>query len=509
MDNQIHRVTVDRIDYGTAFRFTRLFDCFRIAIHPSRLLMALLLIITVCITGWLMDSIWGGQVVPAPERRAFGSRDVPMGDEFDQYTVMPPAMFDTYVKSYLPTKEELARESYRAPKLNGVFATVLSTEATLFGKLATAAIQFRIGFDQIAPDSPVDDNTVVGVFRKMVLIPGWLWKAHKGYFIVYGLLFAAVWSLLGGAISRSAVVEASRSTPVTAGQAVRFAARRWGWYILAPVIPLAFVGLCWLVLALGSLLLLVPGLDMLAALLFVFALAIGLVMAVMLIGWLAGVHLMYPALSAEASDGFDAMSRAYSYVLARPWRLLLYSLTALVYGAATYLFVGFFLYFTIALTQWGAGTWATSLTNVGDSPAVPYLPAIFPTPKFGQLIYTPDFAHLSATGKVTATLIMVWVYLLIGLLGAYAISFYFSAYSTIYLLLRRFTDGTDPSDVYQEPAEETPAAAKDKIEPTPGVSTASVTPAPPAPAPPIVITPPDAPAEQSPAPPDLEQPDNT
>ena len=43
-----------------------------------------------------------------------------------------------------------------------------------------------------------------------------------------------------------------------------------------------------------------------------------------------------------------------------------------------------------------------------------------------------------------------WVYLVIGLVGAFAISFYFSANTLIYYLMRREVDATDLDDVYVE-----------------------------------------------------------
>jgi hypothetical protein len=46
------------------------------------------------------------------------------------------------------------------------------------------------------------------------------------------------------------------------------------------------------------------------------------------------------------------------------------------------------------------------------------------------------------------------VYLAIGLLGAFAISFYFSANTIIYYLMRREVDATELDDVYLEQSDE-------------------------------------------------------
>src|SRR3989440_5840949 len=49
---------------------------------------------------------------------------------------------------------------------------------------------------------------------------------------------------------------------------------------------------------------------------------------------------------------------------------------------------------------------------------------------------------------------MVWVYLAIGLLGAFAISFYFSANTIIYFLMRHEVDATELDDVYLEQSDD-------------------------------------------------------
>ena len=62
-------------------------------------------------------------------------------------------------------------------------------------------------------------------------------------------------------------------------------------------------------------------------------------MTLVLLGTVGGFNLMYPTIAVEGSDSFDAISRTFSYVYARPWRMLFYTLVAIVYGALCYLFV--------------------------------------------------------------------------------------------------------------------------------------------------------------------------
>jgi hypothetical protein len=164
---------------------------------------------------------------------------------------------------------------------------------------------------------------------------------------------------------------------------------------------------------------------------------------------------MYPTVAVEGSDSFDAISRSFSYVFARPWRMLFYTFVAVVYGALTYLFVRFFIWLLLGLTHFFVSWW---FTKNGDPATVgqvfPHIwPNVGPTP-FDTLTYSPHYEQLKWSEDFAAGMISFWVYLVIGLLGAYAISFYFSANTIIYYLMRREVDATELEDVYVEESED-------------------------------------------------------
>jgi hypothetical protein len=462
MSTNPHRITLGRIDYDSTFRFTRLFDCFRMAISPTRLMLALMLIACLFIAGLLMNQLWGPRVIVDPHQPMY---------EFTHFIQQPTGDFLKWRDGRIDSVTDEHRQ--------GIFTAVFETKLTLFEHLVRAAVNLRPGFDQLAPGTPPTTDSVLGTLRLLFMVPLWLWHAHTSFFVVYMLLFLLGWSLFGGAISRSAIVEAAGGSTPGATDAFVYAWRRWLWYILAPLMPLLIIAGLGGLLALGGVVFNVWVLDILGGLFFALALAIGFLMALLLIGWIGGVHLMYPALSAEDSDAFDAMSRGYSYVLARPWRLILYTFISLIYGAVTYLFVGVFIFVTIYLTHWAIGLLVFGAFDGGT-----YFNALFPPPQFGDLTrYRPDYEHLNWSGSGAATLIMCWVFVLIGVVGAYALNFYLCSYSVIYLLLRRYTDGTDPAEIADPDAARPPA---DKIEPAsvspaPAVPASTSTPKPPAP----------------------------
>ena len=450
------RVVVDGVDYHNLFRFTRIFRSFVIAIHPSRLLLALLLIMLLYAAGRTLDSstpyfgkgvIWGNTLQPIPM-------------EFQEYVRRPTREF----LDWRGANFEAVREDAR----RGVFESAMAIEIHLFERMIRAAVTLQPGFDQLIPGTPPNEATVLGALRLQLMLPAWLWQTHRWFLVIWAAIFVLLWSLLAGAISRQAIVDAAQDRVVPGLDAIAFTFRRWGWYIFAPLLPLLIMGIFALLMGLYGLLYNVPALDIVASLGLPVALVLGFFTALLLVLWVAGVHLVYPALSAEGVDAFDAVTRAFSFIWARPWRMILYSLLALGYGALTYLFVGLMIFLTIAISRAAVG-WGVFVHIADEAPGetgIDKWDAMLPPPVFGQLAYEPMWEPLGHTGDIAATIVLVWIYILIGLLAAYAISYYISSFSVIYLLLRRYVDGTDPSQVYQAAAAAAPVAAE-KVEPQP------------------------------------------
>jgi hypothetical protein len=162
------------------------------------------------------------------------------------------------------------------------------------------------------------------------------------------------------------------------------------------------------------------------------------------------LNLMYPTIAVEGSDSFDAISRSFSYIYARPWRMLWYTIVAIIYGAFTFMFVRVFIWLTLAFTHRASCAWvwrqADSTQNAWGS--------IWPGSGLWHLPYDIDFISLDAGDKIGAVLVAFWVYLVISLLGAYLISYYFSANTIIYYLMRREVDATELDDVYVEQSDD-------------------------------------------------------
>ena len=440
MSEHHQRVKLDGVDWRAAMPWLRLFRSFGMAIQPGRLLLALMLILLLYLGGTAMDFAWGRQVNP---------------NELGAY-----ARYDT--QRYAQWLEDTGAEA----RSEYIFTTLVQQQVAAFERLIVSATDLNFGLGDLASGRGAQSGGVIGALAAMVVhIPGWLYATHTGFMIVYLLYAFALTTLFGAAISRVAAMDACKDTHISAFEALGFAFRHWSQVMLAILLPIGIVIVIRLVLALAGLIFFnVMGLDIIGAALYGLMLLLGFVAALFLIGFTLGVNLLAPAVAIEAADAFDAVSRAYNYVVGRIWQYLFYTAVVIVYGAVAYLLVGLVVFSTIWLTRGALSIWSGG--EVADG--VTRLDAVMPQPTWGSLLAEADWDQLDRTGTVTAALIMVWNRLLIAVLPAFAVSYYFNVQTWVYLLLRRSADLVEFDEVYTEPnADEPIAPPDDKLEPEP------------------------------------------
>ncbi len=447
MTDSKQRVHIESLDWLVLFPFLHIFKSFRMAIRPGKLFLALLLSVLLYIGGNFFDFVWGPQVYPG---------------EVDQYIHQPRGTFESWL--------DAQRSDPKSELTEGIFGNILASELEAFERLIASATSLDFGFRTLLSDDDTGLGGVLGALRTMVIsIPSWLYCCHPGFLAVY-LTYTFFWTaLIGGAISRQAALQAGRSERISAFESIRFTAGRYLWYVLAPVIPAVIALVIGLLLALSGLVLFnLPVTDIAGGALFGLMLFGGFLIALLLIGLAAGGNLLYPSLAVEGTDAFDAISRCYNYVLGRPWRFLFYTAVMIVYGAIGYVFVGLVVFLTLWVTKAFVGLWAfTDLS--GEAVTMPRFDAILPDPQLGlQALFrnsNSPILQTSGFAMVSAWLVMVWVKLLIALMPAFAVSYYFSAQTWIYLLLRQASDGSGLDDIYQaDTGSDRPMIPADKVE---------------------------------------------
>ena len=491
------RVRVEEADWSILLPFIRFFRSFRMAFEPGKLFTALMLIVLLYLSGVLLDQVWGRPVY-VEEIETYASRPL---DEYDAWMqsredelksklysivfrtsdanaamalVNDPNRFYKAVKQVqadfamrednirrgaadhkvdpteqiqrLADERRMVLEQILAVEPRGIFDSALHFSTDSFERLMSGAISLNLGLTDTLRGLPHDSGSVAGALDDMlVVLPGWMYQTHRGFLVVYCLIAGVLLAVFGGAISRMAALHAIGDRRLSPTAAIRFSISRLAWFILAPLIPAVLgLALAFLLFLFGLFLFGIPylrvALGVLGGLLFVVPLMLGLVIGLIFLGLVLGGSLLYPAIAVEGSDGFDANSRAYSYVVGRPWQLLFYCLLMLIYGAVTYIFVGIVVFLTLlaARSCLAAGmSAADTIFRTGGVTSARF-DAMLKPPQIDRLSYEIDWSDLDGPSKISAILIQTWVYLFVGLLAAYAVSYYYCAFTWIYLLLRPF-----------------------------------------------------------------------
>jgi hypothetical protein len=519
------------ISWRETFPFTNLFRSFRVAIHPSKLVLGLAALIILFVGGNFLDAIWPvrHRVVPnevvfyhnarlhnTPEQFAverdhtrdaietyYASLLQQYEVEKDPTRAMTAArsgerlgdlkaaikarrskdlvdLKNNYVKDHDDARKandearvRFVENKYREDTRRTWDASYVTWQQARMVENAGVFSEFfayeRAQFNAVVEAVKVADWRLgwVGVKNFLTVGPLWMLTQHPVYFFLFLILFMSVWAIFGGAIARIAAVHVARDEKLSIRAALRFSTGKFLSFLFAPIIPLLIVAVLGVVILIGALVVNIPFLGpILAGIFFFLALAIGFVMTLVLVGTIGGFNLMYPTIAVEGSDSFDAISRSFSYLYARPWRLAFYTAVAIAYGAITYTFLKIFIVLMLTLIHTFAGFGV--FTHADNTR--PLWDMLWSGPgELGKLSYDIQTLTLGGGESVGAYLIAVWVYLVIAILGAFAVSFYFSANTIIYYLMRNEVDATDMDDVFIEQQDD------ELLEPAPMAAAPSTT----------------------------------
>jgi hypothetical protein len=525
-------LTIEAINWREAFPFTHLFRAFRVAIHPSKIVLGMVALLLLFGGGRVLDGFWpirdravpgeaslyesahqqanpgtifseqrnkirsdiearyagelvrwhlvsgadaaraaaGGENVSAMKAAIIAERDKNVADATtvrDAATAAADKLSgqqreqaeadaqNHYEQARLAAYEDANTEfeQDKTIKGEGLFEHYFGYESNQVSHVVRGVCQWNwFGRESVAGDNPLASYSEPGVIQSLLRFftvgPLWLLMQHPLYFILFGIYSLVLWAIFGGAISRIAAVHVARDQKMSIRSALRFSISKFLSFLFAPIIPLLIILALGVIVTIGSVLGNIPFFGpIIVGALFFLALAAGFVMTLVLLGLLGGFNLMYPTIAVEGSDSFDAISRSFSYLYALPWRLAFYTVVAVIYGALAYLFVRLFIFLMLAMAHKFVGMGMFVHANS----TAPLWAAMWPSPATAaRLSYDVDFLTLSPGQSLGAFLISFWVYLVITILGAFAISFYFSANTIIYYLMRQEADTTAMDDVYLE-----------------------------------------------------------
>lgn len=243
-----------------------------------------------------------------------------------------------------------------------------------------------------------------------------------------------VWALFGTALSRMAILDIVRRGDPGIRESLLYSLHHIRSTFGAPLLPIGFIGVLWLVCCVGGLAGRIPVVgEVLAGALWFVPLLLGLGAAVIMLCIAAGWPLMICTVSVERSDAFDGLSRSYDYLLSRPWYALWLASVALVSGSAAIILVGLVVQFGSHFATWAVGT------GMGDGTAVG-LTSGGPETLTSELTVSDEL--VPATSPVGRTLAAVWLQALALLEWGFVYSFFWCAMTLMYVLLRKSVDAT-------------------------------------------------------------------
>lgn len=524
----------ETLDLSKVFTWSALFRTFQVALDPKKLVFAAAGIFVMAMGWWLISLCYYNLWTPPKES----------DPAYDKSKFAKPDLTEQQISARAAQEFEAAQRRFglieRWAGPNGIYRTLPWNEERgpnpfLF---ATRVIQ----------SSPAERSELISRFLTYqipVLIEPLikylspvvsLFDSSAGLWNrVYLLLMISwallVWAFFGGVITRLAVLQLTGQERIYWSDAVRFVASRYLSYFSAPLVPLGLIAAILVGCIFLGLLNLAPGLGdfymIVAAPLYLGA---GIAMAILLVG-LIGYPMMYATISAEGSDTFDAISRSYNYVFQCPWHYLWYALVAIFYGAIVTFVVLFMSSMMVYLGKLGMTVvpgiraverdpeflmiytptsfgWRELLLQDKPELAGVYDPA---TKQFVVLNPEQNNEYLSGyyfSNKLAAALVSTWVTLLFMLTIGFSYSYFWTASTLIYLLMRQKVDEQDLDEVYveEEESEEPIAVSRPTPMPnppgtqmveaptlrTPTPATPTAPPAPPVAPPPPATTPSEA-----------------
>jgi hypothetical protein len=358
--------------------------------------------------------------------------------------------------------------AYERTRPRGPFIALIEFEQHCFAAAIQGACNGRLGFAGGAFDrSPSMAGSIWSAARGGC----WLVNQHLWYAVFITLLSLVTFAYFGGGICRSAAVQSARDESISIRESLEFVSDRYTGFITAPLLPVVVGLLIAIVMIVGGWIGAIPFIgELFTGAFYPLALLGGFALTMLALATVLGFHLMWPTIAVEGSDGFDALSRACSYVGSRIWHLFFYWVVLLVFGAFSFVLVRLIVLVTLKMSHGftGAGMNAASSAatdSLGKLNAMWSMPAwsdlsLLPDPTGPALWGTFRSAPLGMAEPVGAWLLMVWIFLVVGLLASFTISYFYCGATQVYFLLRRDVDATDYDEVYyEEPEDELPPPA--------------------------------------------------
>ena len=348
-----------------------------------------------------------------------------------------------------------------SPELASIAETNRSTYRAVFPEAAEAGSAGSTVFTPLQGIGLVFSSIGNPVGQLFSLESG-IWRFM--YFLGGSLWTILVWSFVGCAISRVALMRLTREESIGLGGAISFASNKFLSCFAGVLIPLLAVFGLAIPLAIVGLVMTLDIGATIAGFLWLIVLTLSFLIAIILLGLMFAWPLVVSAVTCEGQDSFDGMSRAFAYVFQRPVHYFVYGLIALLFSGVCWVVVSNVVEGSIK-SAWWATSWGSNIAHDRTSELRPEQPVIPFGARRGFEDFAPNTGAVltnsngagnstdtekteSASLKLGRTMIRFWEGVAKTLGAAFLYGLFWSLAAAIYLLLRKDLDNTEMDEIY-------------------------------------------------------------
>jgi hypothetical protein len=304
-------------------------------------------------------------------------------------------------------------------------ATVRSVHASL-GTMASGVIDL---------DPTRLSRGGVGLLYRLPMV---LFEGARPFLVVYGIVCAFVFGIGGAAIARLEGERFARDREVTVGAAIGWALKSWQRFVGAIMLPPVLALVMLAIPAVLGVVALVPGLDVLVAVIWGVGLFFGLASALLIIGWLVSLPLVVAAAACDLGDPGEIVVRVAGFAWRRPFSLLFLAFSAVVVGVVGWLAVA-------GLVAVALDTSRAAGTIFGTIPFEQMPTTSWPTlATVGSATLSED---VGGTTRTATAIVDLWRMFALSLAYGWLVSFFFSVGARVYLLQRTSVEGLERGEL--------------------------------------------------------------
>ncbi len=397
---------------------------FKLAIGPTKMLLAFCGVFAVCTLGYVMDRC-SNSVIAVNQNQTLSS-------------TASQTELDIYISGHFKdVKKFLDKAKTRSDMENqGVFSTLWVFASGRFHEATTQLLNLS--------DANIYSNIKYAIGKVWLCLraAGWAFRFHPIYSVIYFSAAFLIFVFVGGAISRCAALEFSKAERPGLFEAAGYAVRNYRSFLTAPLLPLGLVGVFAFVVILLGMVAAIPRVgELLMVLLFGFVLFFGFLVTLMVLGTVAGGLLLFPSIAYEKTTGPDSIGRAFNYVLHCPTWMFYYVLVSGVFGTFFYLVLRLLIFLALRLT------YGLLLVGMAIVKQTPKLERIWPEPTLLSFLKMPS---TPAVWSESASSFVIYLFMLgiVGILLSYIVSYFFSSAAVIYALMRKKVDKIETERIF-------------------------------------------------------------